>query len=1116
MRTNHFDVHSSIPALALCGVLLFAQPLLAADEVETTVFGTDVVPTQWLITGAGVTDAPARSTPNHAGFISFTSDGTRDGLFIPGASAGAFNGAWYADYSFAIPRRAHDITFDFFDLGVDDRAVLLLNGSALGNATIFGATGAGQHTFAPGEAASPFTFTQTTEGEVSGDDNSLFIVGDKDPRGKENVLRLSVNNTGNTYPGSTAIPLGGGTDGTVARVRGSVSWTADYQIRPYPNPQGNAVEVDDDPHGWYNAVAFDNDGAIQIVVGGWLTNRAGATIFSKGLIDNKGRFDVADSSTLNILGGSFQNNGSLTVDGNVLDSVGIRNGAASTLTINGGGTLSYSPVDGGGRFVSEGVVLNRGKFETAGEGAEVFLDVLQNYGTFAVGAGAYASALTVSNDHQIFVEGEGATLDYGKLLVNHQGGLIDVRSGGRLDERMDVSEGYGFEASNFGVLKISGGGFADISRLDNDGQVAVLDGGDMVVANDFVNGSLGEVYVVGLGGRLQTGRLENHGRIEVSGNLVLDMPFPGVLLADYNDGVITVDDGEADGISYGGSLFIGQGFMNEGSVTATGLGKIEVAGTGHVTGGYFGASPGAVFSALDGGTITVNGTFDENAVYCSGGLIKGRGTFGANAEITSVNGCSVRMGTSPGTLSILGNLNMDSTSEIEVEIGSPDDYDHLLLGGEGNFDSTQVRVQFVDGYLPDEPDIFAWLIGNNLSGSTTLSYGGLPSNWTIWSSPNDNGVEISMRASDAANLGSGNMPEDVVNGAGQVAFVDQPENPYYNIRLLDNSGAVHNRKGSWFQNYGGTLLNRAGAWLVNRGQFRNEFAGSVQNFGTFYNHATGVVENFGDFLNAAGGRLVNRGLITSASGSIFRNEGHVDNRGEIVVGEDVFEKSGIENSGLFEIAAGAVVRDNGSGSSSYKQLGGETRVNGVLNANEIIFYGGRLTGIGQVEGDVTMADAFLADGTTTGTIDPGDILGTGTLSVTGNVTMRILHIDLASAALYDVLAIDGAIIGTDLPATLEVSLLGGYRPGLGDGFDYLTALNTASFSSLGSFANMILPALDPGLAWSAYEFAGFGGTRPGYRIEVVASAVPAPGTLGLLGTGLGAVLIRLRRRRPSH
>jgi hypothetical protein len=365
-----------------------------------------------------------------------------------------------------------------------------------------------------------------------------------------------------------------------------------------------------------------------------------------------------------------------------------------------------------------------------------------------------------------------------------------------------------------------------------------------------------------------------------------------------------------------------------------------------------------------------------------------------------------------------------------------------VIGGSANFaEGAQVNITFVDGYLADERESFAWLTGNNITGAETLYYQGLPSGWTIQSSADVAGAQVSMTSSDAVDLGFGET-EDVVNGAGQIAFVDRTEatfSEYSNEAQLDNSGVLHNREGSRFRNYGlgymGTLLNRAGAWFVNRGQFMNDFVASVQNSGTFYNHATGVVQNEGEFINAAGGRLVNRGLITNGGGGgVFRNEGHVENRGEIV-NSDAIENRGeivnsdaIENSGLFEIAAGAVVRDNGSGSSSYKQLGGETRVNGVLNANEIIFYGGRLTGIGQVEGDVIMADAFLAEGTTTGTIDPGDILGTGTLSVTGNVTMRILHIDLASAALYDVLAIDGAIIGTDLPATLEVSLLGGYRP----------------------------------------------------------------------------------------
>jgi hypothetical protein len=339
MRTNHLDVHSSIPALAVFGVLLFAQPLMAADEAVTTVFGTDVVPTQWLITGAGVEAAPARSTPIHPGFISFTSNGTRDGQFIPGASAAAFDGAWYADYSFALPRRAQNIVIDFFDLGVDDRVVLLFNGSPLGNATISERTGAGQHIFEPGEPSSSFTFTQTTEGSLYGDDNPLFIVGDKDPRGKENVLRLSLNNTGTPYPWSNAIPLGANPDGTVARVRGSVSWTEDYQIRPYPNPQGEVVQVDDDPHGWYNAVSFVNGGAIVVDAGGTLTNRSGAWLDNTGTIQNNGHI-ILQGQYSSLPYSSLQNFGKLDVAGQVEESGAVVN--TGELTVRDGGVFTYA------------------------------------------------------------------------------------------------------------------------------------------------------------------------------------------------------------------------------------------------------------------------------------------------------------------------------------------------------------------------------------------------------------------------------------------------------------------------------------------------------------------------------------------------------------------------------------------------------------------------------------------------------------------------------------------------------------------------------------------------------------------------------------------------------
>lgn len=1075
------------PALVLFGALAFAQPLEAANEYVSTFFGTDKVPTQWLITGAGVTDAPATPVAIYPGFISFSSTSFPGGVFIPGASQAAFDGAWNADYSFAIPRRAQNISFQFYDLFADDSVVVLLNGTPIGSSTFSGATGTYLHQFGPGGDAVPFTFTETTQDTLSGDNNPLFIIGDKDPRGTENVLRLSVNNIVGGIPG----PLNSARDGTAVRMGALITWSEDYQIRPYPNFPGNVVQVDDDPHGWYNAVPFLNNGAIVVDAGGVLTNRAGASLDSTGSIQNNGQI-ILGGSYSSLSKASFINNGAMSVTG-TMDEAGafINTGSLGLLST---GAFTYRGQGSGDVFVNSGLVYNQGIFSVLGPDAQYsgstgFQPQFINSGSLVLNGGATATE-TIDNRGSIIVTG-------GSVLL---GQVNNVKF-----SEMQLSQGGAF-----------GGGMVNQGDVYVDGgQLATGTGGKLIVNdNGTINVAAGGVVEIGFGGTLSNqGAL---GNINLAPGAILNVARSAFLENITGTGVISVD-GSAEVLGTfrnagavilgnGGQLRLGAASQNVGNINVGGGSLLEVQSAGHL----FAYAPGAI-NVQAGGVLANQGLIEDNTVNCTGGRITGRGTIAASATM-NLDGCTIGPGNSPGTLTLLGSLNLNS-STIELEIGSPDDYDRLVTDGPVQMDGTQVSVSFVDGYLPDERDGFAWLSGSSIN-AVDVSYNGFPPNWTFQSSADGAGAQVSMASWDATDLGRGGAV-DVVNGAGQVAFVNptgETFGEYWNEGLLDNGGALHNREGSRFYNYGGFgsggILNRAGAWFVNRGQITNLFTASVQNSGTFYNHATGVLENQGDFVNTADGRLVNRGQITNGGGgSIFRNEGHVDNRGEIVNGDL------IENNGLFAVAAGATVRGDGSGATRYSQAGGETRVDGVLNADEIFVLGGRLTGTGRVEGAVTVAEAILADGITTGTIDPGDLLGTGTLGVTGSITMQgILHIDLASATLYDVLAVDGEVIGTGLPATLEVGLLGGYRPMLGDGFDYLTALNSASF---GQFANMMLPTLDPDLAWAADYWTD--GTIVGYRIEVVAATVPVPGTLGLLGTAL-AVLVRVRgrRRRPAH
>lgn len=169
----------------------------------------------WKITGAGAVSATSFQTNvNRTGAISLTSNAVRTGTIVPGGNLAAFNGFWYADRTFSLPQNASSISLSFLDLYGNDRAVLLLNGTIIGDVDHLGATGNGVMSFPPGPPDVPYTFTGKSSGTVT----SGFKPG-------INTLRLIVNNTGVvpiTAPTATFASATG--DGTTAFLRATLSY----------------------------------------------------------------------------------------------------------------------------------------------------------------------------------------------------------------------------------------------------------------------------------------------------------------------------------------------------------------------------------------------------------------------------------------------------------------------------------------------------------------------------------------------------------------------------------------------------------------------------------------------------------------------------------------------------------------------------------------------------------------------------------------------------------------------------------------------------------------------------------------------------------------------------
>ena len=131
------------------------------------------------------------------------------------------------------------------------------------------------------------------------------------------------------------------------------------------------------------------------------------------------------------------------------------------------------------------------------------------------------------------------------------------------------------------------------------------------------------------------------------------------------------------------------------------------------------------------------------------------------------------------------------------------------------------------------------------------------------------------------------------------------------------------------------------------------------------------------------------------------------------------------------------------------------------------------------EGAVTGAADFAGPGTHTfaGSLSPGN--SPAQVSVEGDAvfastnTLKVELAGISAGTQFDVVAVAGEAW---ISGALDVKLLNGFTPALGNTFDILTAA-----SVVGTFDSSVLPALGPGLAWQLQVLS------TGVRLRVIES-----------------------------
>lgn len=818
------------------------------------------------------------------------------------------------------------------------------------------------------------------------------------------------------------------------------------------------------------------------------TGNASNTEFGGG-ISGAGSLVKTGTGTLTLSGSSAAFAGNTNVNAGALLINGTHGGAATTVTVNGGGTLGGSGTIGGD------VIMVGGRLSAGSSPGTLTIagDLTQNAATiadFELGTPNVINGSDPTTGNDFVIVGGTLTLD-GTINISNPGGGAVSSGYYTLYEAGAVVDNGANTAAGTDLYVITSGGPDRVNLLVQNGaqQVQLWDGGDQF-GNGTVDGGAGTWDASGTNWTIPTGAINDSWRSQVgvfggaaggAVSVVGTQNFEGLQFSANGYGLsggtlnmlgdvltpaqsfVTVDGGMSAAID-SNITGAGIGLIKQGNGTLILSGTNSFNGPSNVSAGTLAVTGGAAIAdivaiGVDGGaTFRVDGAETIGSVAGAGNLILNAGlTTGGNNATTAVS----------GTLSGAGGLTKIGTGAFTLSNGGNAGFigDILVVNG--------ILVGSTAGSLgAASGDIF-------VTGGTGLSLGG------------------ATHAKDALNVSGGAVQNGtigvntlVLSGTGEIAA-----NATVNVAgAAAQSGPASTMAGTvtaaTYRLDSGTISGNATAstafdmrsglvsgTLNGTAELVKSTAGTVTFSGAnTYSGATTVAAGIlrlqgGAALGNSGPVAVNGGALNIAAsetiGSLSGAGGTVDiDSGQTLTvnqtAAGIFAGAFADSGTLIKTGAATLTLTGNSGA-----FGGSTNVNaGTLLVNGTHGAGGTTLTVnagGVLGGTGTVGATVVSTG---GAVAPGNSIGT--LNVAGDITF-------AAGSRYEV-EVDPAGPYSDLiHATGQAFLNGGsvVHIGLGGTYDptSIYTILTADGGLNGAFADVTsdFAFLDPALGYGAND-----------------------------------------------